>query len=290
MKKIRFVILIAVFLLPVAGICQQPSDKINVRIHPQANPWTGLDLNNDPETFQFAIMSDRTGGMRPGVFDDAVRKVNMLQPEFVMCVGDLIEGYTEEDAKLDQMWSEFNALVKSLEMPFFYVSGNHDISNIKMLGEWKERFGRSYYHFTYRNVLFLVLNTQDPPDGSDVSDTQIEYVKKVLSENNDVRWTLIFFHQPLWVEEARVGWPKVEALWKDRPCTVFAGHKHTYTKFNRDGHDYYMLSTTGGSSDLSGVEAGKFDHITWVTMREDGPRVVNLLLDGILPDDVVVKE
>ena len=27
------------------------------------------------------------------------------------------------------------------------------------------------------------------------------------------------------------------------------------------------------------------DHITWVTMTKDGPEVVNLKLDGILPGD-----
>ncbi len=52
------------------------------------NPWTDLDLNNRPENFQFAIVTDRTGGHRPGVFPSACRKLNLLQPEFVMSVGD----------------------------------------------------------------------------------------------------------------------------------------------------------------------------------------------------------
>ena len=34
-----------------------------------------------------------------------------------------------------------------------------------------------------------------------------------------------------------------------------------------------------------GVPYGEMDHITWVTMTKDGPDVVNLLLDGILPGD-----
>ena len=39
-------------------------------------------------------MSDRTGGNRWGVFQDAIFKLNLLQPEFVMSVGDMIQGYT----------------------------------------------------------------------------------------------------------------------------------------------------------------------------------------------------
>jgi hypothetical protein len=36
-------------------------------------------------------------------------------------------------------------------------------------------------------------------------------------------------------------------------------------------------------SRLYGVEYGEFDHITWVTVTDNGPKVVNLKLDGILP-------
>ena len=33
--------------------------------------------------FRFAILPDRNGGMRPGIFEDAVtQKLNLLQPAF----------------------------------------------------------------------------------------------------------------------------------------------------------------------------------------------------------------
>ncbi|GAH72348.1 unnamed protein product, partial [marine sediment metagenome] len=47
-------------------------------------PWTHLNFRNDPNAFQFAIVSDRTGGHRAGAFPEAVRKLNLLQPEFVL--------------------------------------------------------------------------------------------------------------------------------------------------------------------------------------------------------------
>src|SRR4051794_11564104 len=59
------------------------------------NPVTHLRLNNDPAEFQFAVVSDRTGGHRARVFSRAVDQLNLMQPEFVVSVGDLIEGYTE---------------------------------------------------------------------------------------------------------------------------------------------------------------------------------------------------
>lgn len=44
--------------------------------------------------------------------------------------------------------------------------------------------------------------------------------------------------------------------------------------------------TRGGGSRLRGVRYGEFDHITWVTMKPDGPVLANLMLDGIYPEDM----
>jgi hypothetical protein len=49
-------------------------------------------------------------------------------------------------------------------MPFFFLTGNHDLNTQASKAVWKERFGseRSYYHFVYKNVLFLMPSTEDP--------------------------------------------------------------------------------------------------------------------------------
>ena len=57
-----------------------------------SKPYTHLKFQNDPDNFQFAVISDLAGGNRPGVFPAAVDLLNLLQPEFVMSVGDFIEG------------------------------------------------------------------------------------------------------------------------------------------------------------------------------------------------------
>jgi hypothetical protein len=67
---------------------------------------------------------------------------------------------------------------------------------------------------------------------------------------------------------------------------VFAGHTHDYLKSVRDGRRHIVLATTGGGSKLRGLAAGEFDHVVWVTMTPGGPRVANLLLDGIHDEDV----
>ena len=60
-----------------------------------AKPWTGKQFQNDPAEFQFAIIGDRTGGANvQDTFKLAMGQLNLLQPEFVINVGDMIEGYT----------------------------------------------------------------------------------------------------------------------------------------------------------------------------------------------------
>src|SRR5438067_12419368 len=126
------------------------------------HPWTNLHFNNDPDEFQFAIVGDRTGRHRPGVFEKGISKLNLLRPEFVMSVGDMIEGYTKDEVEIDQQWDEIEGFTAKLEAPYFYVPGNHDLSNPVQAKKWRERFGPAYYHFVYRDVLFLCINTYDP--------------------------------------------------------------------------------------------------------------------------------
>lgn len=273
-----------------AQVPGHPDLKVDLPEGP--HPWSSLDINRSEDQFQFAIVTDRTGGHRPGVFMKGIRKLNLLQPEFVMSVGDMIEGYTQDVIELDRQWEEFNGFIDSLTMPYFYVPGNHDLTNAVMDSVWRSRFGPTYFHFIYKDVLFMGLNSEDQFRGSGrgtISDLQYEYIKKTLADNPDVRWTFLFMHQPLWLQAAPERWPDVEALLADRKHTVFVGHVHHYVRYLRNNSRYYTLATTGGGSPLRGPELGEFDHITWVTMTDEGPIMANLAIDGIYSDDLVTE-
>ena len=270
-----------------------------------AKPWTHMNFRNDPAAFQFAIVSDNTGGARPGVFASAVKKLNLLQPEFVLSVGDLIEGYTDDVDALEEEWSVFNAYLKDFDMPFFYVPGNHDITTPAMARMWEEKYGRRYYSFVYKDVLFVCLDSQDGPNQSaGLGDEQIAWATAAIAARPDVRWTFVMVHQPLWVYEEgnfvtdrkfigaaqKTGFRPVEEALAGRDYTVFAGHFHSYVKFIRHDQRYFILASTGGSSLLRGIGAGEFDHGVWLTMTTNGPVLANLLLDGIQTEDVYTEE
>jgi hypothetical protein len=276
-----------------------------------ATPWTAAAPLRDEGDFSFVVVTDRTGEHRDGVFEESMPpRVNLMRPEFVVSVGDLIEGYTEDRTELGRQWDEIEATTRRLAMPFFYVPGNHDMSNTVMAEVWKERFGASYYHFVYQNVLFLALNSElfgmvhdpkTPVPGPWRLEQQLAYVEQTLREHADARWTFVFVHQPLWDVPQRPlpgqvtapavnpSWLRVEQLLGDRPYTVFAGHYHRYTEHLRNERQFITLATTGGGSQLRGTAFGEFDQIAHVAMGKDGPVIANLRLDGILPHDVVTE-
>jgi hypothetical protein len=72
---------------------------------PGAKPWTSQEFKDDPENFQFAIIGDRTGGANvEETFKLAVGQLNLLQPEFVINVGDIIDGYSDDKDELNAEW------------------------------------------------------------------------------------------------------------------------------------------------------------------------------------------
>ena len=279
-----------------AGPPQPPREQIELPELDGARPWSSAPILNDPRRFHFAIVSDHTGGHRPGIWMQAVRNLNQLRPEFVMSVGDLIEGYSEDETVIQSQWQEFLGFIDQLEMRFFFVAGNHDLSNPLMHRLWRERFGPEWYSFDYQGVHFLCLCSEDPQ--TRIGEKQLAWIEQDLAEHHDARWTFVFFHKPLWTYAERAeaagvadptNWKKVEKLLATRPHTVFAGHEHRYIQFNRQGRQYFQLATTGGGSLLRGKKYGEFDHVVWMTMEADGPRVANILLDGVLPADVVTE-
>jgi len=277
--------IISLLIVLSSSIYGQKNSPFKSDVEEALKPWTNLEFYNDPANFQFALVSDNTGGARIGIFDDAVEKLNLMMPEFVLSVGDLIQGYTENRAQIQKEWDEFNLKVDKLKVPFFYLPGNHDITNTVMQEEWEARFGRRYYNFTYKDVLFIILDSNDDDDFN-LSEDQTSYAIRTIEENRDVRWTFVLVHHPIWKYDTGGRFEKIEEALADRKHTVMAGHEHRYQYTERKESNYYVLATTGGGSRLRGNKFGEFDHIVWMTMTDNGPVMANLRLDGILSHDI----
>ena len=62
------------------------------------------------------------------IYDRAVDAINLLQPDFVITVGDMIPGHMEDRPSWDAEWAEVMAHAKRLEAPLFLTPGNHDLA------------------------------------------------------------------------------------------------------------------------------------------------------------------
>jgi len=129
---------------------------------PGPRPWTAAPAD-DGGPLRFVVIGDNTGVARPGVFDQAMRQIGWLEPDFILSVGDLIEGYSEDRTEIARQWAAIDAAIARSGRPFLFTPGNHDVDNAETLDAWRERRGAGYYAFTYKGALFLVLNTEDTP-------------------------------------------------------------------------------------------------------------------------------
>lgn len=283
----------------------------------ETRPWTHENFDADADKFTFAVFADLTGGERDKVFEIAVAQINLLRPELIMNVGDLIEGDSKDEAGLAAEWDAFDDRAAQAVAPIFYAGGNHDLTGQMLRQVWESRNGPRYYHFVYKDVLFLVLDTEDNtvdrmeeiftlrneavaiyknegpeafakteyatlPERSagTIGPEQSTYFQKVIRANTDVRWTFLFLHKPAWQKEGEDTFGAIESALGARPYTVFTGHVQAFGYEERNGRDYIRLATTGGEQFPNVGRSA--DHVTLVTVDDGGVDIAHLLMAGIL--------
>ncbi|MBT8235473.1 MAG: metallophosphoesterase [Bacteroidia bacterium] len=315
MKSIQ---LLSIFCLLILSCRKEPKPE-PIFVHDIQNgptPWTHDVFEETEADFTFALISDLNGGEREGVYSKAVTQLNRLDPTFVLSVGDLIDGGTADTMQLAREWDSFDTRTSKLNMPFFYLGGNHDLTHPAMRDFWKKRYGPRYYHFLYRDVLFLMMDSEDfeetrmmeifqardtalriirgeiegkYEDGTyynmperttgAMGSAQLDYFKGILRDNPDVKWTFVLMHKPLWMREDEKGLGPLESLLADRPYTVINGHFHSLSHRKRHERDYIILGTTGGSQHAG--DSLSMDHLTLIRMLEE-PEITHVKMDGIL--------
>jgi hypothetical protein len=286
------------------------------------SPWSHERFDDNAGQFTFAVFSDLNGGEREGVFAVAAAQLALLRPELVVSVGDLIDGPTQDVENLTREWDAFDERARVIPAPVFRVGGNHDLTGQVLRDVWADRYGPHYYHFVYKDVLFLVLDTEDHTpermreilearsaavaaldagvEGAqdmdyyrmpervtgNIGPEQSAYFTRVLAEHPEVRWTMLFMHKPVWRDGGDPEFVAIEDALENRPYTLFNGHLHTFSRTVRRDRDYVTLGTTGGSQNPTDPMA--FDHVTLVTVTDEGPSIAHLRLDGILDADGTV--
>ena len=245
------------------------------------------------DAYQFIVYGDRTGGVPAGlkVLRQAVADTNLLNPDLVMTVGDLIQGYNDTPEWLDQM-KEFKGIMGELGMSWFPVAGNHDIywrgkgkaPQGHHESNYEKHFGPLWYSFPHKDCGFIVMYSDEGnaetnrksfsvPELQMVSDQQLAFVDKALSRFRDKSHVFVFLHHPRWTGGRYTGnnWGVVhkKLVAAGNVSAVFAGHVHHLRYDENDGIEYHTLATTGGVLSGDFPNAGYLHHFNVVTVRPE---------------------
>jgi predicted phosphodiesterase len=245
--------------------------------------------------FHFVILSDSTGQEKKGELEEAITEINRLKPDFVISVGDFIEGKpdTQDRSEVLRMWREFEIKLARLDSPFLFVPGNHDINNDMMFDVYVHRHGvggRTYYSFNHKGCHFVVLDVVTATRKKDFAAEQFAWLAKDLAAAKNARHVFVFYHYPLLRNDpagSKELWPPLAKLLDPARTTIFNGHTHTMAFSRPDGIATYVLAATASErSDLDAQDRRAFMQV-WVERGE--PTIAVLPLHEVLPSDLVTQ-
>lgn len=235
-----------------------------------------LLANGDPvDSFHFAILGDRTGETVKGVYENIWREINEEQPDFVINVGDTIQGQSEGNAQAQ--WRRVRPVWARYGYPFYMTPGNHDIWSDASRRVYEKESGRpSSYSFDFKNAHFTVL---DNSGSLQLSNAQLAFLEQDLQANRSRPVKFVFFHQPFWLIPLKLQlttFPFHQLMQKYGVRHVISGHVHQFSRMERDGTEYVVVGSSGGHlrghDPFKDYEQGWFFH--HVSVSVSGERVV----------------
>ncbi len=282
---------VALALASVAVVLAAATGSTTARWSFDFAQYRGTQALPTVDEFRFVIVGDRSGAPQWGLMPQAFSEINQLCPDFVISVGDLIDGYGDSAEQIDKLWNELDGEVSILKSPFVYIPGNHDIWSPTSRGVYEARYGPTYRSFNYRGLHFVTLDTEQADDQGQhincIQGAQLEWLKDDIARNRDARRILLFMHRPIWQAG---GLDDVYPLLEGLRVSIFAGHYHRYGYAAIRGIPHVILGAVAASMPEDGVEAlGRFRHYVLATVRDNDLKLALIRLGGVMSPDRVLE-
>ena len=326
-SRFRFSVVLLLASFPVSIFAQQ------VPTVPTLQPLKGTPLPTqpkDPKKFMFIFAGDN----RPenedcpptGTVKKIFKAVRQKSPAFVLWSGDVIYGKNpDKPKKVKKQYKDFLRIAADGQAPLYNAPGNHEMNdgnncpNPKMLKLYLDETAQAapYGSFDYGDSHFIALDSDEPAPDNDpcncgtqpddekppgyISQTQLKWLAKDLSDNRNKDHIFIFLHRPLKGYKGKkqlcaANVSAMEELFEDYPTIsyVVAGHDHMY--YNEQGKGtpdefksppprkdpskppYYLISGGAGAPLKEGTE-GSFFHYVIFNVDKDTVTAERVRLD-----------
>jgi predicted phosphodiesterase len=206
----------------------------------------------DGPPLRFAIIGDRTGEAQAGVFEQVWKELDAEKPDFVVGVGDTIEGLHDNTA--EAQWQEVRKiLLPYKKYPLYLAPGNHDIWSAASERLFREHTGRApHYSFDRGPVHFTVL---DNSRSDELSADELAFLEQDLKEHAARPMKFIVMHRPSWLFPVAMQSPAFRLHQLARQYGVqyvIAGHIHQMMHAELEGVTYLAMPSAGGHLRNSG--------------------------------------
>jgi len=235
-----------------------------------------LLLEAAPPPVTFAVLGDRTGGARPRVFAQIVDEIKLLGPGFILSVGDLIEGYSEDRAALNREWDSVLGPVRSVGVPFYACPGNHDIFDAASETIFVRRVGPRRRALRLGNASFIFLDNSRWPAPESLPHAELRWLESELTRARRSRHTFVLMHRPWWRTALENGRPDPlhELFRRYGVDYVFTGHDHFYCTHTQDSIRYFQVGPSGSRTKVyADPEQGGFQNYLWCRINGDSVAV-----------------
>ena len=181
------------------------------------------ELNQDSDTITFAFIGDTQR-----FYDESYDFVNAVnrnhEVEFVIISGDLT------DFGLDEEFSGMLKIFDHLHVPFFTVIGNHDLI---YNGEevYEEMFGELDYSFLYKNIKFVLLNTNSREFAFNGDVPNLNWLNSQLADTTNYTNAVVIGHVPPGHDDfdADLEFPYANTLSRwNKTLLSMNGHNHNF--------------------------------------------------------------
>ncbi len=222
------------------------------------------------EAFHFAIIGDNTGRAVPGVYEAVWRAAIQAHPDFVITVGDAIEGMNDRQARAE--WEAVKR-VWPKNIPVYHTPGNHDVWSDDSRNVFVEETGRKpFYSFDFRNAHVVVL---DNSRTEGLAPDQLAFLRSNLEQSRGEGPIFVFFHRNFWLLPLKLqvrSFPLLDLAKEYGVCCIVSGHGHQFQAIASGGVEFLEVGSSGasvGDSTKTGVgyAEGWFYQYVWVTVE-----------------------